>query len=374
MFGMETIELFRKLVSIPSVFGNEQQISKFLTDYLKNIGFSVRHVLTEKVRNNIVATYGKNKKYLTFFGHMDTVHPSETVADPFVAKIIGKKAYGLGTEDMKGGITAILKTAEYAVKNNLPMKIIFGVDEEGPSEGAYDLVKSGFINDIDFLIEGESGQVKDITKPFNVIYGRKGRAAIKVIITGKKAHAAEQHKGINAIDQAIKFMLLVKKMKFPKHPRLGNTDIVFQIIHGNTDSSFSIPEKCELAFSFLTTPVVTIDKFCKQLKILANKNDIKAEIGLLPRKTPYADSYEVDIKNKFLKLLEKNIFIPSKVTPMYTPSVADGNIFANELKIPVISIGPVGGGGHSPDEWVDIESIKKVEKTYQIILELYHNK
>lgn len=371
---METIQLLKTLVSIPSSFPKEQEISAFIAHYIKSIGFSVTKVPTEKTRNNLVATYGKSTKYLTFYGHMDTVYPAETQKDPYTIKMDGKKAYALGTEDMKGGITAILQTAEFAVKNKLPMKVLFGVDEEGPSEGAYDLVSSGLLSDVGFLIEAESGQVQDFTKPFNVIYGRKGRAAIHIKIYGKKAHAAQAHKGINALDEAVRFIQLIKKMQFKKHPHLGTTDIVFQIINSQTDSSFSIPEICEFTFSLLTTPYVNIENFLKRLTHLAKKHTVSAEIGVLARKTPYADSYEINKKNTFLKTLEKSIFFPMKVNPMYTPSVADGNIFANKLKVPVISMGPIGQGGHSPEEWVDIESVKHLEEAYKKILILYNKK
>lgn len=177
--------------------------------------------------------------------------------------------------------------------------------------------------------QGESGQVKDITKPFNVIYGRKGRAAISIKIFGRKAHAAEAHKGINALDEAVTFISLIKKMKLPKHPRLGSTDIVFQIMHADTDSSFSLPEKCYIQFSLLTIPSLTIKDFLKQLELLAKENNIHAEIGVVPRKTDYADRYEVDTKNTFLKLLE--------------------------------------------DEWVNIQSLKTVEETYKKILQLFNS-
>src|SRR5260221_8795930 len=135
---MTTQQLLEKLVSIPSVFPNEEKISVFIVDYLQHLGFTVKKVPTEKTRNNIVATFGKSKKYLGFYGHMDTV-PRESYKDAYRVIKKGKRVMGLGTEDMKGGIAAILKTAEFAVKNKLPVKIIIGVDEENISQGAHDL-------------------------------------------------------------------------------------------------------------------------------------------------------------------------------------------------------------------------------------------
>jgi hypothetical protein len=44
-----------------------------------------------------------------------------------------------------------------------------------------------------------------------------------------------------------------------------------------------------------------------------------------------------------------------------TQSVADENVFANRLHIPVVTIGPIGGGDHTAEEWVSLNSLKKNE-------------
>jgi acetylornithine deacetylase/succinyl-diaminopimelate desuccinylase-like protein len=369
---MELIKLLKELVAIPSVFPNEQKISNFLAKYLEEIGFTVEKVPTQKTRNNIIATYGKAKKYLAFFGHMDTVPPEKEIKNPYKAVIEGNRAAGLGTEDMKGGIAAILKTGEYAVEKKLPLKIVFSVDEEDISRGANDLCTSGLLKNIDFLIAAESGQIQNIHQPYNVCYGRKGRILFELEVIGKKAHAAESKKGKNAIDAAVHLLSEIKNMELPLHRLLGVSEIIIQSIQSESDS-FVIPDKCMIKLSLLTTPQIKSSEVAEKIKNLAKKLNIKIDIRLAKRETPFCESFEVDTKNKFLKLLEKKIFIPDKVEPIYTPSVADENIFANRLKIPVISLGPIGGGGHSRDEWLDIKSLRIVEARYKEIVKLYHS-
>lgn len=371
---MDTIKLFRKLVSIPSAFPQEKQISSFLGEYLKKIGFTVEKVQTEtKGRNNLVATFGKAKTYLAFYGHMDTVPPDRSVSNPYSVVMKKKQAWGLGTEDMKGAIAAILQTGEYAVLHNLPMKIIFCVDEENISQGAHDVIHSGLVNDISILIAAESGQVQDMTKPFSALLGRKGRILFELTVFGKRAHAAESQNGVNAIEQAVEMITLIKQLKFPKHPLLGTTDIVFHSINSQTDS-FSIPDIGKVQFSLLTTPYISSDEFRKKILNIASKNNISITLLPVKRKTPYGESYATSKAHLFVKKLISQIFLPSKVKPFYTPSVADENIFANRLKIPVVSVGPIGSGGHTKDEWVDINSVLKVEEVYKQILRLYHKR
>lgn len=369
---MNSLELLQKLVSINSVFPNEQKLSFYLQEYLEKIGLKVEVVVTDKNRNNLIATHGKSKKYLCFYAHLDTVPRDEEGAhDPHKLVVQGDKAFGLGAEDMKGAIVNILHTAEYAVQHNLPLKIIFAVDEEFISKGAHDLVNSKKLSNISFLVSGESGQIKDFEQPFSVVYGRKGRLLLEMEISGKKSHAADSKHGKNAILDASVLIKSLEKIQLKKNKYLGETEFVLQSIHSDT-TSFSIPDKCVIRCSVLTVPGVTSQDVIKKITSIAGKNNIDVNVSLVKRETPYGDAYEIDRKNTFLKRLEKEVFTPNKVVPIYTGSVADENIFANRLNIPVISVGPMGGGGHTKDEWLSIKSFHKMKDVYKLILELYN--
>lgn len=369
---MQLIELLRKLISIPSVFPQEEGISRFIFLYLQDLGFKIQRVETEKKRFNLVATYGQANKYIGFYGHMDTVLRDEISGDnPFVLKVKGDKAWGLGVEDMKGGIAAILKAAEFAVAEKLPIKVIMGVDEENISEGAHDLVKSTLLKDIAFLIVGESGQINNLDQPFSVCFGRKGRILYQVEVFGKKSHAAESSKGVNAIEQANKLIAMILKIKFAKHVHFGKAQIIITSIQADT-TSFSIPDKCVFTFSLLSTPKARGEEVEEEIMQLAEKMKIDIKIGRIKRKTPYGESYEINRGNRYLKVIEKNIFRSYQIEPIYASSVADENVFANKLGIPVISIGPVGGGEHTKDEWMSLKSLGIVEKVYKEIIRLYN--
>lgn len=368
------MNLLKRLVEINSVFPNEEKISQFLSDYLKKIGFKIQHVETAKNRKNIVAAFGVEKKYLAFYGHMDTTPPDKGYkSDPFKLKIEnnGKIARGLGVGDMKGGIAAILRAADFASQNNLPLKIIFGVDEENISEGAHNLVESGLLNDIDFLIVGESGQIKNINQPFIICYGRKGRILFDIEIIGRKAHAAESKKTINVIEKASILIQKIKKIKFPNDKKLGKTAIVYQTIKSEADS-FSTPDYCLIQCSVLTNSYTKGPEFQKKVIQIAERLNILINIQPHKRKTPYGESYLINNKHHFLKKIEKYIIIPNKIIPIYASSVADENVFANRLNIPVLTLGPVGGCDHTKDEWVNLLSLRTVINIYQQIIKLYH--
>jgi acetylornithine deacetylase/succinyl-diaminopimelate desuccinylase-like protein len=327
--------------------------------------------MVTKERSNIIATYGTAKTYLGFYGHMDTVPPDvHYTQDPFTILRKGTRAHGLGVADMKGGLAAILRLAAVAAAEQLPVKLVFGVDEENISLGAHALVDQSMLNDVDFLISGESGQVKNERQGYSVCFGRRGRIAIKVTVRGKKAHAAESQKAVNAIEMAGRLITHLDQLSFAHNPHFGTTNLVIHEISGSTDS-FSVPDECSFMLSALTAPPTRHTEVIHQLSSLAKKLGVQADIMPLSRPTPYGDSYEVSQSNAFLQRIQKEVFVADSVVPAYVESIADENIFANRLGIPVISVGPIGGGDHTAYEWVDVRSIDNVAACYAKILRLY---
>lgn len=364
-------DLLKSLVAIPSIFPNEGKVEQYIAKYLHRLGFNVTKVPTSPGRNNIVAVYGKASKYVGFYGHLDTVEPDPHYKhNPFTVRKIGDIVSGLGTADMKGGICAILELARFASANDLPVKIIMGVDEENISAGAHTLINAKVLKDVSFLVSAESGQVKDLSKPYSVCYGRRGRMAISVTVEGKRAHGAESHKAINAIEKSALFISKLTDLKFSNNANFGRSNIIVQEIESTSDS-FSVPDECTVKLSALTAPPTSHQAVIKKLQVLAKKLGVNATVKPTPRSTPYSESYEVNKSDKFLRLVESKVFKPAGVKPIYSESVADENVFAKYLPIPVISIGPIGGDDHTANEWVSLSSIENVADCYKQILKLY---
>lgn len=370
---MKTRSILKILVGINSVFPNEMGIERYLYEYLSGLGFRIKRIPTAKNRNNIIATYGNSSEYLGFYAHIDTVPVDKNYTrNPFKLYVENDKAFGLGTEDMKGGISAILQLADFAVSKNLSVKIIFGVDEENISMGAHDLINSEQMNDVSFLISAESGQIKNLNQKYSLCLGRKGRVLFRATVSGKRSHAASD-KGINAIENMALFLTNIRGLKFRLHPRLGETKLVAHSIEGNIDS-FSVPDSCTCTISALTNPYISSKDVQKELESIGKKLGIKLKIEQIERETPYNESYEINLSDPFLNTLQENVFSPDRVRGIYTGSVADENVFANRLNIPVISLGPIGGNGHIADEWVSLSSIENVSETYKKILQIHEGK
>lgn len=365
---MEQLEnTLNKLVSIPSVFPHEQDLADYLFENLKPISDELLRLPVSPGRDCIVARIGQSDSYPLFYGHMDTVPPDPLwKGDPFRVTVSNGIARGLGVSDMKGGIAAILMSAQYAYEHGLPMKIAFGVDEENISLGSHILSKHDFFDDVSLIVSAENGQVFDENQSFTLNYGRKGRFVMKMFVKGKTAHAARSDQSVNAIIDAGRVLSCIKALEFPAHSQLGRLDIIPFDIESHTDS-FSIPSVATILFNVLTVPGVLQSDILKAVRKVLKTHHIDAEVGIVDRETPYMEAYEVDRTDPIIQKLERDIFTLHNVKAGYAISVADENRFAHELGIPVISLGPVGGGDHTAHEWVDMKSL---EKTYDVYCEI----
>ena len=366
-----TLELLRALVSIPSVFPNEAKLSRYMQGLLQERGFSVVEVVTEGNRPNFVATFGEAAGFLAFYGHLDTVPPDPLYAcDPFEMRSDDANAYGLGVADMKGGNACVLSLAFRAAERGLPVKIVFGVDEENISQGAHDLVSSGHLRDVAYMFVAEAGQVEDLSQPFSVGFGRKGRVFFEAVVHGASSHAAVATPQSNAINRAAAFVALLEGLSFAPHGALGATRIVPHSISAGA-SAFSAPGECVIRFSALTTPGITGEHVASLIEERAREIGLRVDLDTVQRKTPYGEAYEIPVNDPFVQLVANQVFAPAGVRPCYFSSVADENVFAHRLGIPIITLGPVGTGDHTKDERVRISSLDATVRAYEEIVSLW---
>ena len=207
------IELLRKLVSINSIFPNEENIANFIFAKLISLGFDVKKQYISKNRFNILAEKGSANKSYLLYGHLDTVQVSnDWLSNPFDLKIDGDIATGLGTADMKGGLTAILEAIRDIEPKNYKLKVCFAVDEENYSEGAFNIIKTSYLDDVKGVLVPESSLPahKSDKAGCTITLGRKGRCVYLIKIFGKTSHGVEIENGINAIEEGAKLILALK--------------------------------------------------------------------------------------------------------------------------------------------------------------------
>jgi acetylornithine deacetylase/succinyl-diaminopimelate desuccinylase-like protein len=361
---MSDIELLRTLVSINSVFPNEQEIGEFLESQLKKCGFETRRLYISENRSNVLAERGSEGEPFLLYGHMDTVPPyGEWVGSPFELREDGERLHGLGAYDMKAGLAAILRGCE--VETDRKIKVAFGVGEENNSEGSWAIVKDGFLKDVVGAVVPEINDGNlDIDSPRAIMIGRRGRAVYEISVPGRAYHAAQVEKGVSAITEAARLALELDKANqdMPGHECLPKASQFIRKIYGETQS-LSLPDEAIILLDrhMVTpeTPESVLGNLQSYIDSLYEK-DIFREISgkrisvkIKERETPYLEPYvtsrDEPVVQKLASAVRENLGEPVYA---YGMSVADESVLSMQ-GIPVAGVGPLGGDPHSNGEWLD---------------------
>lgn len=351
-----------KLVSIPSQYPHEQNISLYCEQLLVTRGFKVEKIPLDSSpdRINLIATRGEKPK-LMFYGHMDTVDTTKSAQDwdtnPFELTEKENYWYGLGAADMKGGIAAFL-TATAAV--DTPAKILLAVDEENISEGAYEVIKKrrDFFDGIELNISAEPSFTWG---PSVLCTGRTGRSVYRVEFTGRAEHIALYKKADDAI----------KKLADSVHTFYEKRETLFQspesmaqyrLLAAET-KGMSVSDQAHAEIEALLGPKDTTKSALEALQKITD-----GEVAIKPRNTPYLQGYKFDsfpYQNEISEIILRHT--GKEMTTQFRTSVGDDNVLA-QLGTPVITWGADGINEHAPNEHVNADSLVKITEMYQELL------
>jgi len=296
-----SIKILSDLISFKTISGEDNNLLiNYCDEILKKIGAtSFKTFDNKKKRVNLFATLkAKNpngKKPIILSGHTDVVPVSKSWStDPFKATIKDDKLYGRGACDMKGFIACTLAYAPEYSKANLDRDIHFSFtfDEETACQGApiliKELIKRGIKDGI--CIVGEPTSMK-------IINAHKGYYEYNTQFKGLAGHSSAPHKGVNAIEYAIRYinkLIEIREILKSRAPKNSTFDPLYTtlqigIISGGTARNV-IADKCNVEWDL--RPVVKedgvfvnseIDKFAKETLIpemvkIYPKSFIKKEI------------------------------------------------------------------------------------------------
>ncbi len=273
------MEFLRKLISFPSVTGNELEIQKFIASKLKGMGLEVdmwepdheelkRHPAYVPVeggytnRPNVVGTYkgtGKGKSLL-FNGHVDVIPPGPLDVwkhGPWGGDTEENRLYGRGASDMKSGLAAMTMALDSLIRSKVKLKgnviLEYTVDEEQSGNGTLACVMKGYQADAGICCE---------TSSLNVQPACIGRIWFEISVRGKPAGIQRRWEGVNAIEKGYAIMeavsnleqIRINELRHPLYPdnRSALPCMVGVFEAGTFASAF--PDTCLLKGSIATLP------------------------------------------------------------------------------------------------------------------------
>lgn len=352
----EFLAKLEPLVNLDSGTGYLDGITKvenLVIKQLQSVGAQIETTnVTPSAGRNILATIqGSGKGKILLLAHTDTVFKEGTAAQrPF--KIVGGKAYGPGVIDDKGGILLGIEALKILNEMNFQdfgtITFLINPDEEKGSRGSRELIKQT-AKQHDFALVLEFGSPED-----KVTSWRKGIGKYGFEVKGRAAHAgAEPEKGCNALLEAAHQVLQLSLLGNSTKQTTVNVT-VFQA----GDRLNIIPEFALVQADVRVLDAQEYDRLERDLtQISQNKllpcTDIKV---LLERgRPPFPPNLKTDALVKKAQAIYRELGL--KLGVEGSGGGTDGNYAAAVGTATLDALGPVGGGAHGPDEYIDLDRI-----------------
>jgi acetylornithine deacetylase len=358
------IELLKDLVKVDSVnpslvldASGEQHVARLLTAAIQGgIGLRVREQIVVPGRPNIVAELegAAPGRSLMFCGHIDTVGVAG-MANPFSGEERDGRIYGRGSQDMKGGIAAMVDAARVIVESGglAAGKLIIAcvVDEEHASIGA------------DALVTKWRADGAVVTEPtdLQVAVAHKGFEWVEIETEGRAAHGSRPREGRDAIRYMGRVLngldAIDRQLQSrPPHQLLGTASLHASLIEGGRELS-SYPDRCHLQMERRTLPGEAPGAGAREVedllvKLRGEDPDFKAASKVMFARTPYEVGSDHELPKAMLRAAG------STLPPIGMSFWTDAAILG-DAGIPSILFGPMGAGLHSTEEWVNIQSVLK---------------
>jgi len=353
------LQTIQKLISLDSQNppGNEQKIANFVCVYLKTLGLKPKIYAFRNKRVNVLATVkgSKRGKSLLLTPHLDTVPAGKSwKTDPFDARMIADKIYGLGATDCKGNLASLLEALNSIIEDGIKLDydVIFAAtadEESGSYLGLIPLLERK-------ILKPDAAVVLD-ADDFEIVVTQKGLIHLKVYIKGRKAHGAYPWLGVNAIDIAAKVIVDLKRQgfRYKKNKYLRQPTINIGTISGG-DKVNVVSDWCEIGMDFRFLPGMSEKNILGYLRRVISKytNNFKIEIQGI--QAPYSIASNHPLV-KGLASAMKDL----KVDPRISGSEGATVITFFKLKnIPAVATGfGTEGCAHVADEYARLSNLYK---------------
>lgn len=344
---------------------NEVESVSFLADLLRKEGFDTQEFSFAENRPSLVARAGAGKKpALCFAGHIDTVPlgKMQWSYDPFGGEIKDGRLYGRGSSDMKSGIAAMVIAACRLMESSADdrdLMLIITAGEESGCQGSYHLARNS-------NLMGQAGALI-VTEPTNnyPLVGHKGALWLDVSFSGKTAHGAMPHNGVNAVYKAAEAVRRLQTFSFDiePHPHLGDPTLSVGYFHGGINVN-SVPDAASIGVDIRTIPEMDNADILQQIcDILGSEAKVEAVVNVSPLWT--------DPDLAWVQNIYKTVFpiLNEKPVPRTVAFFTDGPpLKAAFGGVPTIVMGPGDPAlAHQTDEHCLVKEIETATDIYEQI-------
>ena len=336
------------------------EVGRWMAQQSAELGAQVDIEKNEHLGDTVVARFvGHGGPRALLIGHLDTVFPEGTAAArPFTVR--DGRAYGPGVTDMKsgllGGLYALRALRQLAGEAARPadwlpfsqLVFIANPDEEiGSPASRQVIVREAQRCDVALVLECARANG-------DIVSARKGVLDTVVRFRGRAAHAGiEPEKGRNAILEAAHKTLALTAL----NGRWPGVTVNVGVVRGGTRPNV-VAESAALEVDLRATSRAAMEEAEAELRAVCSRpavTDVTCEIEQRTRHWPMEKSEGT------ARLVEHAVRLAGRLgfalKDAATGGASDANTTAGLGVSTLDGLGPVGGGDHSPEEYLELDSI-----------------
>jgi glutamate carboxypeptidase len=331
------------------------EVATWTATALRDLGASVTRHANETLGDTIVGVFDGQTEgpHVLLIGHLDTVFPEGTAAErPF--RVEGGIARGPGVTDMKSGLLAGLY-AIGAVRSATPRPLPFGrltfianPDEEIGSPASTPIIREVAAS-ADVCLVLECARANG-----DIVSARKGIIDSRLVFHGRAAHAGvEPEKGRNAIHAAADAVLRLQAL----HGRWPGVTASVGVIGGGSRPNV-VPDHAALEVDIRSATREALEAATAEVRAIAASPavpDVTVTIEEMGRHWP------MERLERSGRLVDHAVGLAARMgfplADTLTGGASDANTTAG-MGVPTLDgLGPIGGLDHSPDEYLEVDSI-----------------
>ena len=375
-------DFLAQLVAAPTVLGRERPGQLLVSRRLKAMGLDpvVADVPSERLKSlagwapaghsyiarpNVtldIPGMGGGRS-LVLNGHIDVVSPEPAswwTQDPWGGRVVGRRLYGRGAWDMKGGLVAALWALEAVrstgVRLRGDLRFESVIEEECTGNGAFAARVNAPPTDAAVIPEC-TGLEAFVSTPV-VLW-------MEVTVRGWPAYVGRPGTYVNAVERAVDLIGRLREQA-AAHAGDGLTLSVGTIRGGDWPST--VPLECSFVCRVSTPRDWTFERARRLVEDLVTAaaqpdpwlRDHAPTIGYPGFR---AEGWSVDPAAEIVQALDAahEDVVGGRLPRIPFPGTADGRSFAQRGE-DAVYFGPAGGNQHAPDEYVELDTVMLVAR------------
>jgi len=359
------LKVFKELCLIPAPSHHEEKRAQYCRNWLEKNG--IEGVYIDEALNVICPINAEGSNELTVFvAHTDTVFPD---MEPMPYREEDGKAYCPGSGDDTASVAVLLYVAKFFKENNIKPKkgVLFVCNscEEG----------LGNLKGTRQLFKDFEGRIKEFVSYDGCSLHRIANVCVgshRYLVTVKTegGHSYGRFGNKNAIAELAKIATKIYEIEVPVEEGSKTTYNVGTISGGTSVNT--IAQEAHMLCEYRSTHascLAIMKKHFEEIFEAARNDEVEVIVELVGNRpcSEVDEKLQNDLVKRCTEITEK--IIDKEV--VYGPSSTDCNI-PMSLGIPGVALGVyVGGGAHTREEWVSIESfVPGLEKGIKLPLEL----